>query len=442
MRRVSLHPAFALAVFALSPLAQAVSSDPTLARAEKLLEQRQAKSAFDLLAPLEDERAGNTDYDYLYGQAALESGQAGIAAFAFERCLAVDPKNGPCRVLMASTHLALGENSSARLELETVQSSQPPQEVQALVSQYLGTLAKQETSAKRRFGAYAQLGFGYDSNVTSTTPDSQIAIPALGGSLFTLNSISTKQEDSFLQGEAGANFEYALGTAWSLIGDAGLSTRRHTDVDAFDNQSATVSLGAARRAGAHSVVAKLQAQDYQLNDDTFRSLYGLLSQYQYTLGENAAVSAYVQASHFDNHYSGHADADRYVLGGGYSQAIGGNYSPVLYAGLYGGQEVSDVEDLGLGHDFYGLRLGGSLGVSTTLRLTGSLSAEQRKFDGQSMLFQVTRDDTAVDLGLGAIYQLMPHLSLRPAYTYSISDSNIVLSDYDRHVVAIDIRYDM
>lgn len=76
---------------ALSPLAQAAGSDPVLTQADQLLSQRQAGAAFDLLAPLEDERAGDPDYDYLLGLAAIETGRGGIAAFAFERCLAVDP---------------------------------------------------------------------------------------------------------------------------------------------------------------------------------------------------------------------------------------------------------------------------------------------------------------------------------------------------------------
>lgn len=439
MRRSPARLALSLAfAFAFSPLA--LAADPVLEQAQLLINQQQSQAAFDLLAPLEDERSGAPDYDYLYGLAALNSGKPGIAAFAFERCLAVEPTNGPCRVLMARTHLELGENQSARLELETVQSSEPPAEVKALVSQYLGVADQQETAAKRRIGAYAQVGLGYDSNVTSITDNSQIAIPSLGGTLFSLVGISSKQEDPFAQAEAGADFAWTVSPSWRLLGDASISTRRYDDIDAFDSQSGGVGLGAVWHQGPSTLLTRLQAQDYQLGDNAFRSLYGASTQYQHARGDNAAVTAYLQASRLDYHL-GTPDADRYALGAGYSRALELRFSPVLYAGLYTGLEDSRGRGF-VSQDFHGLRLGGSLGLTETLRLTSSLNLEQREFDSRDMAFQVVREDTGVDLSLGAIYQAGPHLSLRPAYTYTSNDSNIVLSDFDRHVVSLDLRYEM
>src|SRR6218665_4050129 len=117
--------ALTLALFAQAGLAanETTPTDPVLGKADALLSQKQPRSAYELLSPLEEERAGDPDYDYLLGLAALESGQASEAAFAFERCLAADPRNGPCRVQMARTHLALGENNSARLELQAVEKT-------------------------------------------------------------------------------------------------------------------------------------------------------------------------------------------------------------------------------------------------------------------------------------------------------------------------------
>lgn len=427
--------------FSLSSLAQAASNDPVLTQADQLLGQRQAGSAFDLLAPLEDERAGDPDYDYLLGLSALETGRGGIAAFAFERCLAVDPKNGPCRVQMARTHLALGETGAARTELQAVQASEPPAEVQSMVSQYLGTLSQREQQKKRRVGLHAQIGAGYDSNVSSTTAETQIAIPLFGGLPFVLSGVSTKQEDHLLQGEVGARLDYSLTPAWSLQADASLGTRQYADIEVFNNLSADAGLGLAWSTGPNSVLAKLQAQDYRLDDEAFRSLYGILTQFQHAYSDKAAASVYLQASHLDYHL-GNPDADRFTLGTGYSRGLELSRATTVYAGLYGGQEDSTIPGIGLGQDFFGLRLGGNVALQSRLALTASLSVERRTFDGISPLFLVEREDTGTDLTLGAVYKLSEALSLRPAYTYSNNDSNTVLSDYDRHVVTLDLRYDL
>lgn len=427
--------------FSLSPLAQAASSDPVLTRADQLLSQRQAGAAFDLLAPLEDERAGDPDYDYLLGLAAIETGRGGIAAFAFERCLAVDPKNGPCRVQMARTHLALGETGAAREELQAVRASEPPREVNDLVSQYLGALTQREQQDKRRIDAHVQIGAGYDTNVSGTTDATTIAIPRLGGLPFTLSGVSTKQEDAFLQAKAGVSLDQALNPAWRLLLDANLDSRQYLDVDSFSSISTDAGLGLGWMTGPNSVQAKLQVQDYRLNEEAFRSLYGVLAQFQHACSDKSAASVYAQGSQIDYHL-GTPDARRYTLGAGYSRALDTARATTVYAGLYGGAEDSDTAGLGLGQDFMGLRLGGSLALRAHLALTVALSAEQRRFDGISPLFLVEREDTSIDASLGAILKLSDQISLKPAYTYSNSDSNTVLSDYDRHLVSVDLRYDM
>lgn len=433
---------FALTLALALPLpTHATEADPLLARADQLLAQGQSKAAFDLLVPLEDERAGDPDFDYLLGLAALETGLGGIAAFAFERCLAVDPKNGPCRVQMARTHLALGETGSARVELETVRESAPPVEVSDLVNRYLGTVAEREAGARRRVDVHVQAGAGYDTNVSSTTAESQIAIPSLGGLPFTLSGVSTKQEDAFAQAEAGVRLDQALSPAWRLLADASVTTRQYLDVDAFSSLGSEASLGLSRAAGANSVLARLHAQDYRLDEEGYRSVYGVSTQYQRTFNDRAAASVYVQASRLDYHL-GNPDAARYTAGAGYSRQLGADRRSAVYAGLYGGREDSEGSTPGLGQDFAGLRLGGSHALDARLALTASLSVEQRRFDGVDPTFLVEREDTGTDLGLGAVLQLGESLSLRPTYTYSRSDSNTVLSDYDRHLVAVDLRLDI
>lgn len=428
--------------FTLSPLAQAAGSDPVLAQADQLLAQHQAQAAFDLLAPLEDQRAGDPGYDYLLGLAALESGHGGMAAFAFERCLATDPKNGPCRVQMARTHLALGENGSAREELEAVQASNPPAEVSAMVSQYLGTVTSREAAKKNKVDFHAQLGGGYDTNVSSTTAETQIALPRFPGLVFNLKGVSTKQEDSFYQAEAGGSVDHGLSPAWRLLADANIATRQYGEVDTFSSRSADASIGVARIAGPDSVLAKLQAQDYELNDAGFRSLYGALLQYQHAWTEKQALAVYGQYSELDNHYFLASDAKRYTVGLGYSQALDLGRAATVYAGAYAGRESPTDTGLTVGQDFQGIRLGGNVALLQRLALTASLSVEQRKFNGLDATFLVYREDTATDLNLGAIYQLSKNLSLRPGYTYSNNDSNTVLSDFDRHVVSLDLRYDL
>lgn len=89
-RRYAASTMQALACTALlfSVTAQA---DATLDEARRLLDGKAAEQAYQLLAPLEDSRAGNPEYDYLLGVAALNAGRPKLAVFAFERVLSVQP---------------------------------------------------------------------------------------------------------------------------------------------------------------------------------------------------------------------------------------------------------------------------------------------------------------------------------------------------------------
>lgn len=431
-----------LALCLATALASAAHADALLEQAEQLLGQQQGAEAYALLAPQEDERAGDPAYDVLLGRAALASGRHTEAAFAFERCLAIDPKNGPCRINMAQAHMLLGETDSARLELNTIEQYSPPPEVQALVSQYMGLLATQEQKKERQVQVFAQLGLGHDSNVNSATDASQVAIPLFGNLLFNMLPNGREQDDNFAQLEAGASLRQSVSPAWSLLADASISQRLHQDIDALDSLILQASAGGAWRTGANQVVLKAQAQDYQLDGDAYRQILGGTAQYIHSPSDVTQVSAFLQVADIAYDTQPLRDSRRDTLGAAWSQALSWWRQPVVYAGLYGGQENLDAStSRALENRFTGLRVGGGLALTGKLKLNASLSMEDRRYEDNNILFLTTRDDRQTDLSLGLSYRLSKYVSIRPNYTYTDNDSNIVINDYQRHVVSVNIRYE-
>lgn len=433
-----------LALCLLSFLAAPATADDVLVQAEQLLNQKRGQEAYALLSPLEDERAGDPGFDFLLGRAAMANGDHTEAAFAFERCLAVDPKNGPCRMQMAQTHMLLGENDQARLELKTIQEYSPPPEVEALVSQYMGMLDEKDGQAKRQVSAYAQLGLGYDTNVNSATDQSQIAIPALGGLYFVYDSAAREQEDSYAQLEAGGRLRQSLTPAWSLLADAAVSQRLHQEIDSLNSLSLDASVGGAWRTGPSQIVLRANAQNYQLDGDDYRKLVGGMGQYIYSPRDSSQLSAYLQIT--DMSYDGQPtrDARRDTLGAAWSQALDWWRNPVVYAGLYGGQETPETGEAKyeyFGQQFFGVRVGGSVALGARTQLNGAISTESRDYDAEHPAFLTTRSDDQIDVNLGLAYRLGKYLSVRPNYTFTSNDSNIVINEYSRHTLSVDIRYE-
>lgn len=417
-------------------------ADELLTQAEALIAGQKAAEAVTLLAPVEDERAGDPAFDYLIGLARLESGDPSQAIFALERCLGVEPNNGPCRVQIARAHLAVGETANARVELETIKASSPPPQVQSMVSQYLGSVSTLEKRRKEQFNSYVQLGLGHDSNTNSATSLSQVALPGFNNILFDVNPVSRSQDSLLFQGQYAASYFNRLSPTLTVLGEGSLQLRSYPDSSDYGYVSLDAGGGAAVDRGNHQFLGKLQLQTLQLGGDPFRNLTGLLGQYQYNLGGANRLAAWAQLGMLRYHQS-LRDANRTTLGAAYSGALDGHYSPVFYASLYGGSEQArdSVADAA-SNDFLGLRAGGALTLTPALKLNGSISHEQREYQANFPNFGKARDDGELSLNLGLAWQFAPAMSLLPNYTFTRNDSNIPLTDYERHVFSLDIRFDL
>src|ERR1700704_968876 len=122
--------------------------------------------AYELLEPLEDKLAGDIKFDYLLGRSALETGRPSRGSFIYERILAAEPNYLGVRLEMGQAYLALGDYARAKLEFETVlrfDNLPPSLREQA---QIYSKAADASLAGKRTIGyGYAEIGYGYDSNV-------------------------------------------------------------------------------------------------------------------------------------------------------------------------------------------------------------------------------------------------------------------------------------
>jgi len=421
-------------------------ADDVLSQAEALINQQQAAQAYELLLPLEEERSGEPKYDYLLGVSALEMGDPSNAIFAFERCLSAEPNNGPCRVQIARTHLAMGETPNARAELQTIKEYNPPPEVQALVSQYLGVISQVEKQQQRQVNAFAQLGVGYDGNINSAPTDANktaAAIPKISGAQINPSSITTSSSSSFVNLLAGSSLLYKASPTVTALADINIQTRSFLADHSYDYQAVDASAGGAFDLQALQLTLKLQGQKMWLDGNAYRNLAGVLAQLQGAVG-SGQMAVFTQLSQMRYDSQSVRDADRNNIGLAYSQAIEANYSPSFYASIYGGDESTTSQKANyFSQSFQGLRLGGGLVLSETLTLSSQLSYETRKHDKTPYpLFLFNREDKESNIGLSANWRINKQLSLQPSYTYSNNNSNIPFSDYKRHVVSVDLRFDM
>jgi outer membrane protein len=431
-----------LCAFVVAFSAAAVAQDATLDRARQLIQTKQYKQAFALLSPQEQARAGEPEFDYLLGIAAIDSGELTRGVFALERVLAVNPNHPQARAEIARAYFLMGENKTARQEFETVRQFKPPAEVAATIDRFLDALNARDRSRRTGVTGFLEATLGHDSNVNSATSSTQFAIPALGGNIFSLTPGSEEQDDTFLNLAGGISGRYGINDTVGLIGNASFDQRRNSNEDRFDTGSVNASGGVSIRSGGDEFVAALQAQQFSVDSNRFRNAAGVVGQWRRNIASNDQVSAYVQRTRLTYPTQTARNADRTVIGGAWAHSYGGANAPVVFAGLYAGKEDTRQDGAPqFGHDLAGVRGGGQWALSDKWLGHFTASYEARRYGGPDPLFLVDRHDKELQARLGATYSMTRHWSFTPAIAYTNNKSNIVIYDYDRWIASITARYD-
>ncbi len=428
-----------VAVFVLV-FSTAFAQDATLDRARALIQQKQGAAAYQLLEPLEQQRAGNPEYDYLLGLSAIDAGQYTRAVFALERVLAVQPDHPQARAEIARAYFIMGENKAARQEFESVRRNRPPEAVAITIDQFLTALYARERSRRSGVTAFLEAGIGVDSNANAATSVSSFAIPALAGLTFTLAPAAREQEDNFLSLAGGAFGRYALNNTWSVLGNATFDQRMNADHDEFNTGTVNGSVGVTRVDELNELTFAVQGQTYTVDQEQFRNALGGVAQWRRNITRRDQATVYVQYARLTYPDIDIRDADRTVIGAAWAHSYGG--LTAAFASVYGGRE-EPVEDNvpHFGHDLWGARLGGQLGFGSRFILSATASYENREYGGPDPLFLETRHDKEAQLRLAANYLIDPNWTAIAALTMADVRSNIVINEYDRQIFAVSLRYD-
>ena len=422
--------------------AQLATRQNLIATATAHIKNGRAAEAYALLSPYQSELAGDPDYDYLLGIAALDSGKFNEAIFALERVLAVRPNHLQARAEIARAYLAVGEIAASKQEFETVQKQNPPQEVSATIQKYLDIIETDRTGKKTTLRGYIEAILGDDSNVNSATSNKQIAVPFFGGAVMNLNAAGIANRDTFGSVGAGFNVHHAFNPEWALVGGANINQRNNSTQQAFNTGSADANFGLSLSEGNDNYLAVLQMQSFALDSKRYRDAAGMTGQWQHNLDSVSRVSTYFQYSSLTYPEQTFRDADRYVLGGAYATSFSGESAPVLYAGAYAGTEQARQSSVPyIGNTLYGGRIGGEMKLGSDYTLLASLSLESRIYGGEDPLFLVKRNDTQADLKVGISYVPAPKWAINPSLAYTSNDSNIIINKYERTMFSVTVRRD-
>ena len=434
-----------------------VFADPALLRdARQLLAASNPKQAYMILIAQEPQLAGNVEFDYLLGVAALDSGKTDEAIIAFERVLQVDPKNAGARLDLARAYFNHGSMDLAQANFLELKASNPPAEALVAIDKYLAAIRARRAQTGNTFAAWGETALGYDSNITGVPADFTSAV----ASAFNLTGVnptgnSIKRKAPYLGAAVGADYSYALKAGWAGFVGGEARGRAYRHEGDFNSVSGEARVGASWIVGQQQL--RLTGGYNRFNQEGLapgdpkptndRSTALIAADYRYALNERQQWHVGLAGTRVKFLTNNIEDFNAATLTAGFTQAFERKGSPVLQvSGFYSRDEA--IRKLADGVSDKSKRVAGARSY-----FQYSLTDNLAWFNGLG--FSVRRDQSAfarateieigrdrlADATLGVTWRFQPTCSMRAQWFASRNDSNIAIYDFTRHEVSSTIRCD-
>jgi len=421
--------------------------DP-IRQAERLLAAGRAEEAWAILEPLVAELAGNPDFDYLLGLAALDSGRPGQAIFALERVLMARPDFLPARAEIARAYFMAREPENARREFAAVAARRIPDAARRTIGRYLDAIERGDRAAVVRAQSRLELQVdaGHDTNVNFGSASGQwllgdgTAVTPLAASLPRSSNTVGAALAFGASGPVGASIAGPLAgrLEWNLAARASL--RHYARVSDFDQQQFDLSAGLSLVDGCHRYTLAALLQHLRLDDAAYRNAAGALLQWQCETDPRTLVGASLQSYRLDYPGAEIRDARRNAIGLNAARILDTAARPIVIGSIAFGEEASRPGLDNLSHEFLSLRAGLVARLSPEWRSSTVLSWEKRDFGAAEPLFGVVREDRQTELRIEFERRVNDRTSIVPQLVHTRNRSTLSPNDFRRTQAGVQLRH--
>jgi len=419
---------------------------------KSLVDKRDFKTAYSYAIKHLEENEGDPEFDYLFGMAAIDTGEISKGIFSLERVLIVQPNNHPARLELARAYFLLGEDVRARQEFETILKKNPPPGVQVTIKQFINAIRLRESRYRTTERTYAELSIGYDANVNSgTVYDSYISSHSLP---FSLSNSALQKDSPFYKVTVGGvvNKPVAPGEFFTMGGDFSFRGNKNPDTHEFDTRTFT---GYANGTIYYEDNKKLriggQIQMAYLGDQPSSNTLGLNAEWQYSFDKNTYFTATLSSSRTRHPLQTKLDAKSWLSSFGFTKRLSTISKPVYFASILIGKDdawreygIAGVEDKAAADKrIYGFQAGTQFLLTPKLSLSASALIQRTTYGAKnrSFLGHPVRADDYFQASLSSKWVFLEDWSLRADINFIENDSSIRINSYDRIEGQLSVRHD-
>ncbi len=428
--------------FALIWAGSVLAAGPDLEKASQLMKQGKAGQAYALLLPYEFEMAGNVRYDYLLGIAALDSGNPAKATFVLERVLSLDPNHAGARLDMARAYYQLGNLERAKKEFTLLLGMNPPTLARTTIHRYLAAIASREKARQTGLKGYVEGVWGHDDNINNAASQSQIAVPAFGNLLFTLNPTSRKTGDGYFGVNAGMQYDHRFNPDLGVHAGASTRNRSYFSNSAFNSQILDESVALGFGPDDNEIRAGVAMEQYDMGSNRFMNMDGVTLSWRHAMGPSDMIDTGGQffAYRFPAASLAINGFNQETLSAGWVHVTGSGKG-MTFASIFAGQQQATNGRADGSSTLAGIRTGAQYTLRQNLDFFASFGFMSNQYDKQNAAFLATRRDTMADASMGLDWHLNEAWSLSPRIDVTRNQSDIVIYRFDMTDVSLVLHRD-
>ncbi len=456
-RRARWMTPLAALVLAAAGISPALANPEALERARKLLLENNPKQAYMELIKLEGQLAGKADYDYLLGVAALDSGKIDDAIVAFERVLAVNPNHAGAQMDLARAYFMAGSFDLAESAFRQLAASNPPPVAQQTINRYLEAIQARKRQTTAGWSGWAELGLGYDDNITGVPTDFGAAAQqsfGIVGIEATGNSI--KRDAFFGMASAALEYSHPVSGGWGLFAGGEARGRGYSGESDFNSIYGDARAGAAlndgptqwRFAGGYQVFNQDGAYtgDPMITNDR-RSAYAQ-GDWKYMVGTKTQVGLGLQYSQVRFPTNEVEDFNQVYLQGSWLHSVETKGVPLFYVSAFVSDDsaVNNLPgtDIDKSKNLFGMRGYAQYSVTPVVNAFGALGFVLRRDKDPYARSTTVEDgeDRFSEFLVGVNWQFRKTCAMRAQWSYTRNASNIDLYDFKRNEVSTAVRCEL
>jgi tetratricopeptide (TPR) repeat protein len=413
----------------------AVTLTPTVKDAhteliEVLYNMNETKEAREWLEKAEKQGINPPYLAFLKGLIYLKENNNKEAVIAFKKAKELDIKLAqPADFQIAIAYAKDRRLKDARNSLKAVTAIDPTSEIATFAKEYESALTK-TLDAYKKWHFMVGAAYQYDDNVVAKPSTS---IPGV--------EISNEADDSVI---GTLKIEYAPlpDGPWFFNGQYNLYSNNHFSKYTHDIMSHTLTLMPGYNLEKGAITLPVSYNYVLLNEQQYVGLITIKPTFNLMLTSSSIAQISVgygkrdmlkPALMADEKRDGdiYSASVAYILP--FSQGRG-------MASLKYEYTKEDTQGVNWDSKTDRVNLGILVPLTYSLKLTLSGDALVNKFDTVHTVFGVTREDKIYSGAVGVTYEMVKGLNLNLQYSYTRSDSNIAVYDYDRNVYMAGLEY--